>query len=430
MRSLVHRTTKLLEEFIIIQDFEARKLEKLNILLEGLNRRNLSKVYQKVLAEHKNYLCGKLDVNHNYFYSLYKIEINNYNYSKINDKVIKKNNIRKHLNILNNTSIYLTIYYIMHTVNSYVKNLMNCKKYNISAYSNKISRLMEVLNIREIYEIIKGSKYDYLMELYINLLETFQNVHKNTNKFYIKYKSTVELYLKLLSPDEIKFHYTNLINYCNIKENQCPADDFYKMELLSLYEIMLKRKLYIYDEIKYLPISMYRAILLHSLHVGNLSWALEYISKYIKEIDPKYRQNMHNYSMAFFHNYESQYEKSLDYLNKIEQNYFVFKYDLKCLKSIIFYSLGYYENLLDHLHTYKEFLRNDELFSEDLKSYHKSFIFFLRKLVFYNLNIPKDDTSDVIGYTFNKLQKTELILQKDWLQQKYIELKKRKLKAV
>ncbi|RPI19698.1 MAG: hypothetical protein EHM58_00400 [Ignavibacteriae bacterium] len=426
LRSLVHRTTKLLEEFLIIENLGNREIDKLDILLNDLNRRNLKNAYNKVITENINKLKGKSNINYNFFYSMFKIEVNNYNNLKINDKIIKKNNIKKHLNSLNNANVYLTMYYIMDTINNYIRYMLNCKKYNINFCTSKIAKLVESLNIKEIYEIIKETKFDYIVELYINLLDTYVNIYKETNKYYMIYKNNVELYAKQLSKDEIRFHYSNLINYCNIKENQCPADDTHKLELLFLYEVMLKKRLYIYDRTKYLPVSLFRAILFHSLRIGKSSWTYEFISNYVKEIDPKQRVNMYNFGMAFYYNTEMEFEKALDCLNRIEQNYFIFKYDAKCLKATLYYSLGYIENLIDHLHTYKEFLRNDELLSEDLKKYHKSFIFYLGKLILLNSDNSKDD----FGYMFNKLQKTEIILQKEWLIKKFTEKMKYKTVAI
>jgi hypothetical protein len=146
---------------------------------------------------------------------------------------------------------------------------------------------------------------------------------------------------------------------------------------------------------------------------------LDIVNKLLKEnsgrLNPKERYNMINFGYAFYYFETGDYERSLGYVNKIKMDYFIYKYDVKSLMLRIYYELGYFEEGLSLIHTYREFLRKDEFLSDNRKFRHKNFIRFVERLILFRTGSVQSDVS----FVMDKVFKTEEVSYKNWLLSKF-----------
>ncbi|MCI0715552.1 MAG: hypothetical protein L0Y77_04425, partial [Chlorobi bacterium] len=146
------------------------------------------------------------------------------------------------------------------------------------------------------------------------------------------------------------------------------------------------------------------------------------IDEFSSKIYPKGRINMYSFSNAFYYFELKDYSKSLNFINKIKMDYFIYKFDVKNLTLKIYYELGFYEEALSVIHSYRELLRKDEFLSEDRKLRHRNFIKYLRKLII----IKTSERLKEIEFFRQKLESVENLPYRRWIMDKVEELINRK----
>src|SRR5207247_4208783 len=129
-----------------------------------------------------------------------------------------------------------------------------------------------------------------------------------------------------MSDFEKGFHYSSLINYCNLEHNFTSQEFNFKEELFELYEEMLYGEYYKNPKNVYLGVSLFRAMLLLALKLKKFSWAENFATGHSKHLHPKHIANLQNYAAAMLAFEMHDYDKSLDNAAKFDLNYFVFKY--------------------------------------------------------------------------------------------------------
>jgi hypothetical protein len=214
-----------------------------------------------------------------------------------------------------------------------------------------------------------------------------------------------------MSKDELSFHYFCLISYLILKGNSEPDNLEISFQLFEIYKEVLEKEYYIDNKIQYLPNSLFRAVLFLAIKLKQIEWIKNFVDEYSNRAHPRSKDNMFNYGHSYYYFLIGEHFLSLDCINKINFDYFQYKYDLKILKLKIFYELDYLEETLQNIHTYREFLRVDKLLDINTKTLHKNFLCFLEKLVFFKSTNEAND----LDFIQHQLQNSDKVLYKDWL---------------
>jgi tetratricopeptide (TPR) repeat protein len=143
--------------------------------------------------------------------------------------------------------------------------------------------------------------------------------------------------------------------------------DYFDLELLQLYKIFLDKDLYKDNKTNYVPASLYRLIISHGVKVNRPEWLHNIISEAGPKLHPNLRENLQNYALANYYSVAGEYNTAFEYINKLEIDYFMFKYDLYYLKLKAYYDLGELEPALELLHTFRQFIRNDSIITSSRK---------------------------------------------------------------
>lgn len=258
-----------------------------------------------------------------------------------------------------------------------------------------------------------NNEYSFVLELYRTLFEAFSDF-EDEEKYHVYRNMLVEV-SERLSHDERTFHYSRLINYCIMKKNGDSTRKKYAIELFNIYIKMLENNYYKDDKVDILSVDLFRDILLQALELKKYKWVENFIKNYCDKVLPQYAGNMYNLAYAYINFSQKNYNQVIDFLNKINVNEFVFKFDIRNLLIKSYYELGYTEEILYQIHSYREFLRKNELVAELRRSRIENYLRFLKKLV-----LMKDKESAInIGYVKQQLLKAENVAYKDWLLEKF-----------
>lgn len=197
--------------------------------------------------------------------------------------------------------------------------------------------------------------------------------------------------------DELSYHYSMLISYCMIK-NSLFENELYDTELFKIYNSFLKRKLFLDKKTKHIDDGLYRNILILSLRLKKFSWAFCFIKNYSKFLHPEKSKNLINLSFAQYyyqigsHNNSSiLLNKAFNYLKEIQEESFIIKYDIRTLYLMLYYDLGYTENLIEQLNNYRKFLHRNDLVTNERKKQLNKFLNILEKLTYLREGNPAID---------------------------------------
>ena len=386
VRNVLARLINLAQEFLVLENLGYDKLSRQNMLLEELNRRKLNDLFLKNLREAEIGIKKFSEVDFDYLLNRYILERNKFNFSIQNDKIISKNKVYPQIRKLSDAGVYLSIYYITELIADNINILVYSEKFNIEGKTpSTIARILESIDYKSIYSEVKGSfEFDYLLEIYLALLNSFRDLENS--EAYFEYKGLVNRYINNLSSDEISFHYSIMLGCCILKGKQLKSPEVFNAELMNLYDEILKNEYYKNKKVQHLPEDLYRDILFLSIRENNLEFVKELIDKYTLKIHSSQRENMYHFSFAFYYFSLKEYERSLEYINKIKLDYFIYKYDVKNLMLKVYFELGYLEEAISLIHSYRELLRKDVFLSESRKVRNRNFIKFLRKLIILKID--------------------------------------------
>lgn len=411
-RNLTAGLLNLAQKFLVAQRIETDAVASGNILLSEILLRNQGQFFTRSSNKIYDELNNK-GVDFQYLYNRYQLERNVFNFSITNDKITNKKNVYSHIGNLTNSVVFLTIYYFTEIICGYLNFIIYSANFNTGNFSNFMNTILESCDMNKIHKYLKDKiEYDFVLDIYLSLFNTFTRF--DNEEEYFKYKALIEKHYEKLSADEISFHYSKFISYCILKGLRNTSDIKFQDELFNLYNFMIEKRLYANNKIDHLPLVLFRDILFLAVRMKKYDWLKKFIIKYSRKVHPMYTENMLSFGYAYYLSEIREFDKALDYANKISMDYFIFKYDVKNLRLKIYYELGYFEEALSLIHSYREFLRNNQFLSEERKTRVRNFIRYLEKLILLRSGSSKHDA----GYIKNQLLKEKSVTYKSWLLEK------------
>lgn len=417
-RGLMHDILKLIYMFLLFEDVEGNLLDNKVRLIGTLLKKDC---YTAAKAELNNKkLKQRNRTDYGFHLNNYLLESYRYNIESETSHIHNKKQASNLLNTLSNSDFHLLLFFITELASEYIGSVILAFKYNLENKNSITSQVLSVLDLKKLLlSLNQYTEYFYVLDLYGSLLEAFDKI--NNKSYYSIYKRKVFKYENKLSQGELAFHITNLINYLNMKKNQT-QNVIYSKELFEVYEYFLAKELFIDSRINYLKPGLFRAIVLNALECKKYEWTENFINIYGKKVPLNDRLVMQNYGYALFYNATGDNSKSLECIEKIKINNFIFKYDTYNTKLKIYYEYQDPQKALDYIRTYQEFLRKDRFFSESRKLSYKNFIKFIKELI----KCREDHRGSDIGYTMLELEKLNSIINREWVMSKVEELKKTK----
>jgi hypothetical protein len=211
------------------------------------------------------------------------------------------------------------------------------------------------------------------------------------------------------------FHYA-MAGYCN--RMTAGGNRTYIFKGFEIYKEMVQEKTYAYGSKDVMQPVIFKNIVKQGVMSKEFDWTNNFVESFKEKLTIGYDQNLYYYSLALIHFKKKEYNRSLEFLSKVNYENVKDKVDVKCLLIQLYYELNSYENMLSQIDAFKHFLHNDKLLSRGTKDVHLNFTRFVLRLI----NIKFNTTEEYdISTLKNELNQT-ISYDKGWLSEKIEEL--------
>ncbi len=407
IRNLVNGLTRLAEEFLYQKNVK-RTQSFYEIVCDELLRRNLTRPAKMTIKKIPTPGIEKFDQKTIKSLSSYHRISREYH--------LQKDDYTKEYESYSKYALYYLYSFIFEA--SIIIEDMNILDYNFNL-SFKIHPLYRLISSREIKNItgyIAKNRFENyeLIELYSTLLQL--SVYKTDQELYQKAR---DLFKKNFNKFSLEAKYDIYIIFQSraIFLQQFDHDKYIK-ETFNIYKETIENNALNPKFEETIEFQTFRSILNYALQLGEIKWAESFIIKYIPWLAAEFRDNMMNYSMARLYCEKKQFEKALEFLSRVKYDSFAMKYDMRVLNLRLYYELGYNEEALSLIDSFRHFISGNRSLSERKQKIQSNFVNYISEL--FRIRASKDKVG------LNRLRKNVLnsgtITNKDWLVEKINQL--------
>lgn len=414
LRSQLSKLTSLIRKFIIIEGLNSDG--KGGDILEELSKRKINDLYEKSVNRITKEVETNPEIGASFFYERYRIELNKFNHNSTGQNLIKQKHVDRTAAELSDSSIFLFNFFITELLGMSLNLYFLSQNFKLDIHSNVLRKLIQSINLEEIMNSIsEDNKYSYVINLYYMLHKLFNEPEKI--EYYHEYKNALTNFEKILSREELSFHYTQLRNYCVIQIQTNNNKEKFSHELFDVNNTFVHKEYYRNKKTNYLTADIYRNILLRAIDQKEFQWALDFIKEETLCLLPEQQENMEAFGYANYYFAKEQYEMAIEYINKITADQFVYRIDLKNMNLKAYFILEDVEKGLQEIHSYQQYIRDTEMLSSERKNRYMNFSKFLEKLF-----MIREKGKEDYGFIKKKIEEAPDVSFKDWLLEQIVYL--------
>lgn len=368
MKNLIYELTKLAMKFIVLEDFEGSILEKDDILINCLNERKVTKLFNVKMSElERRY--SKDSFNEEYFFvndfysSMSKIlwmKIYHYRANNINAETEK--------DILDSSAMFIYSF-LIYLFKYYNNVLIDSIDKNISMDRNILAVFLKEISpeiIDKLLTIVKDhSERDFrVMSVFWNMSKSQQN--NNSVKDYLEFKKSLFDNINIISRWDARdlFHAMG-----NSLQNLDPSAIDIDKELLEISNTMLSTKIifnrdpHSHELGNTLTTSDFNLYIWRAFNAGDYDAIANFTSKYLNKIPKDSMEYCKNISRAFLLFGERKFNEVLEIISISDHPNFITKVRMKHFKAKCLYELNESDNFKNEFNSIYHFLKNNKSLS-------------------------------------------------------------------
>lgn len=406
IRRLNSYLLKLLEDYLSYKGLKSDPFYFDLSLSIQLSERGLLKRSQKKLEyADKKYSSQRGDYEF-YFWKRYLLERHKnslYSYSG-NDHLASKAIIKRTDMFAYHTAVVIC--------KSLISLFINEKNFGTGTAGSDFYGLIRNLELGKFLKTLEEKNSEFYPVLAAEYYQAMSLLEPDNEEF-------LEEFTKVIDTGLDKFSYIEKINFYTIFEAACTLKiekgvAKYSGILFEAYRRMLSKGLYSYSRGGEFILRIFRNIVHTAVMVKNTTWLEKFITEYTPKLPAVSQKSMGNLAQALLLFEKKDYTGSLEKLNSIDFDLFHFKIDLKNLQVRLYYELGFTEELISAIDSYRHFISGSKYISPRYKLLCTGFISFTSKIVKAKTGNLKDEQSILK----KEILKTESILYREWLLEK------------
>ena len=395
MKNLIHELSKLCMKFIVLEEFEENILEKDTILMNGLNNRNIAKLFKVKIneIERRN---SKESFNNEYFFvndfysAMSKISWIKIYHGKANNinAVSTKDLAEGSAMFVYSFLIYLFKYY-NNVLSDSLSNNIPVDKNILAVFLKEISP--EIID--KLLIIVKDhSKRDFkILNVFWNWCKT--QLNPGNASIYQEFKKSFFENINMLSRWDTKDLF---ILMGNSLSNLDPAETDIEKELFDISKTMLESKI-IFNRDGTLTAADFNLYIWRAFNANDYEAIKKFTVTYLNKIPVDKKEYSCKISDAFIFFGEGKFNEALEIISASEHPNFITKVRMKQLKAKCLYELSEQDIFENEFKAMYHFLKNNKSLSNRVKAD--------TKIIFNRINRLFRLKENFDRYEFEKLNK-------------------------
>ncbi|MBK8553122.1 MAG: hypothetical protein IPL53_19510 [Ignavibacteria bacterium] len=208
-----------------------------------------------------------------------------------------------------------------------------------------------------------------IINIFFRLMKCYLN--PDDIEYYYDFKKTLYDNDRYISESGMRGLYASLgsaLDNCNdvsgINKNR---------ELYEIINHLAEKNIFLSEEGKTIP-TLYLFSVKTAGYLKETAFIERAIKEYLPKTDPELQDNFKTYSLAYLHYSKSEFDKALEYTNKISIDTFQMKYFLRNLQIIISYEKDDYDMFQYLSDSYRHFLSKNKSVSSGYKESNMKFL--------------------------------------------------------
>lgn len=389
---------KLVEQFLIQQEFESDPFTSQSYLLRSIKRKKLKKLHNSTLKNVKE-IPGKIaHRDGNYYLGQFLVE-NSYDQliSDFEEKKTEKTNLEE-------MSRLLDYFYIGEKLKIYCE-VLSRKKFAKHEYD--ISLINEVLQFAEREELQEIP----FIAIYFQIFKMY--VEPNDLSHYYKFRLLLSESSHFFPKSQEKVFYDFAQNYCINQLNQ--GNSSFLKDLFDVYKDVIGKGFFVMEG--RMESLEFRNIVVVGLRRGEYEWTEKFIYEYIKLLPSEIRDNTLSFNLSQLYFYQKKYANVIRILQEVEYNDYITNLNAKTTLLMTYYEVDEIDPLFNLLESFRVYLNRNKEIPSARKINYKNLIKFTKKLI----SIPPSDNK-MLSVLKQEVVSTKNIPSRDWLLEKIAEL--------
>ena len=351
---------KLLENFFAQQKFEESEIIRNTALLDAVQKRKQSNLYNSSLKRSKGYFEKSLYRNSEYYYGKYLLEKSIYGLADFEHNRTVKSNWEE-------ISRNLDYFFIAEKLYIYCNVLA---RRDLAVHEYDLGLMEEIENFVKQHQLSDIPP----IAIYFQVLNLYRN--PDDVQSYRQFKQLLDRYSMNFPQEEAGDLYSLAQNYCIQQLNRGRPE--FLSELFVLYKNVLEKRIIIRDN--ELSPWDFRNIVVVSLRVGDYGWTLKFIDDYLQFLPEDKRENARTFNLAQVYFYQRRYTEVVELLRFVEYDDITYNLNSKDMLLRVYYETDEWDPLYSLFESFRTYLNRNKDIQERQKQAYKNLIRFTRKL--------------------------------------------------
>lgn len=389
---------KLVEQYLIQQEFESDTFMSQAYLLKSIKKKKLKKLHNSTLKNVKE-IPGKTSYRDgNYYLGQFLIETS---YDQLISDFEEKKTEKTNLEAM---SKFLDYFYIGEKIKIYCEVLSRKK---VAKHEYDISLIEETVAFAE--------KDDYQsipsIAIYYQIFKMYTEPHELNH--YYKFQHLLVESSHFFPRSEEKNFYGLAQNYCINQINQ--GNSQFVKELFDVYKNLLEKEFF--NTEGSLESWEFRNIVVVGLRNREFEWTENFINNYVNILPKEIRENTYSFNLSQLYFYQKKYSNVIKILQEVEYNDYITNLNAKTTLIMTYYEVGEMDPLYNLLESFRVYLNRNKEIPSARKTNFKNLIKFTKKLI----SLPPSGNK-TIKTLKTEVESTKNISSRDWLLEKIAEL--------
>ena len=343
LRNRFSELKKLTDEFLVIKNIKNDRVHREKLLLNEYKDRGLHKEFEKRINSLKGCEIQKFNFN---------TDMKDIHFLHAQWLSMTGKNFHNQYLVFTN---YLVSCFFLIVFDLYIEHTQQ-KLHRVKSENNLVDLIARSINLKRLKAGLRRMNFQFSKEVKLHtcLFSTFSEpdnkrnyltakkfFFRNINSFSEEYKNSV---LKVMT--------NHCINRMNIGEEEYVAEVFYLFKK--------KLELGLFDDLKKFtfPLNNFRDYVFIGIKMKDLKWTENFIRKYSHFLPAEQKENELNLSLAKIDFEKGKFEKSLELVNKVNAENYIYYIDKSRLRMKNFFELGMLDEGYEELSKHAQYLKN------------------------------------------------------------------------